>query len=154
MAVELYCSFCGKSNTDVAVLVAGPRVYICDECVDLSQEVVLERKKVKEVEALDKSAADLYRFIYGSSSGAFDRAVVCPHALLQEQTGLDEAQINAAIALLTERHMLQVVPYGKDCSLYLMGGLSSGTQFNDLSQSYTVKANVLVKPNPDIKLFS
>ncbi len=154
MAVELHCSFCGKSNSDATVLVAGPSVYICDQCIDMCQEISLEHKKVKELETVDKSAADLYRFIYGSSSGAFDRAVVCPHALLQEQTGLDNAQINAAITLLTERHMLQVIPYGNDCSLYLVGGLPAETQFNDLSQSYTVKANVLVKPNPDIKLFS
>ncbi|CDH00625.1 putative Similar to ATP-dependent Clp protease ATP-binding subunit ClpX [Xenorhabdus bovienii str. feltiae Moldova] len=154
MSVELYCSFCGKSNSDVTVLVAGPSVYICDECIDLCQEIVLERRKVKEVESVDKNAADLYRFLYGSAGGAFDRAVVCPHAILQEQTGLDEAQIKAAIALLTERHMLQVMPCGEDCSLYLMDGLPAETKFNDLSQSYSIKANVLVKPNPEIKLFS
>ncbi|CDH07904.1 hypothetical protein XBO1_680009 [Xenorhabdus bovienii str. oregonense] len=62
--------------------------------------------------------------------------------------------VKAAIALLTERHMLQVIPYGKDCSLYLMDGLPAETKFNELSQSYSIKANVLVKPNPEIKLFS
>ncbi|WP_217644311.1 ClpX C4-type zinc finger protein [Xenorhabdus japonica] len=136
------------------VLVAGPRIYICDECIDLGHEVVLEHRKIKEVEVLDKSAADLYRFLYGASSGAFDRAVVCSHTILQEQTGLDNAQINVAIALLTERHMLQVIPYGEDCALYLVGGLPAETKFNDLSQSYSIKANVLVKPSPEIKLFS
>jgi hypothetical protein len=34
------CSFCGKPNTAVAALVAGPGVYICDECVALCQEVI------------------------------------------------------------------------------------------------------------------
>jgi hypothetical protein len=34
------CSFCGKSNTEVKTLVAGPGVFICDECVDLSVTVV------------------------------------------------------------------------------------------------------------------
>lgn len=32
---ELYCSFCGKSQHDVSKLIAGPSVYICDECVEL-----------------------------------------------------------------------------------------------------------------------
>jgi hypothetical protein len=34
------CSFCGKPNTEVAALVAGPGVYICSECVALAQEVI------------------------------------------------------------------------------------------------------------------
>lgn len=34
------CSFCGKSETEVKVLVAGPDVAICDECVSVCQELV------------------------------------------------------------------------------------------------------------------
>jgi|SRR5579875_976317 len=34
------CSFCGKPNTEVAALVAGPGVYICDECVSLARAVI------------------------------------------------------------------------------------------------------------------
>ena len=34
------CSFCGKLNTEVAALVAGPGVYICDECVTLARQVI------------------------------------------------------------------------------------------------------------------
>jgi len=34
------CSFCAKPNTEVAALVAGPGVYICDECVALCQQVI------------------------------------------------------------------------------------------------------------------
>ena len=37
---RLACSFCGKSETDVAKLVAGPRVYICDECVTLASRIM------------------------------------------------------------------------------------------------------------------
>jgi len=36
------CSFCGKPNTQVASLVAGPGVYICDECVGLCQLIITE----------------------------------------------------------------------------------------------------------------
>jgi hypothetical protein len=38
----LYCSFCGKSQHDVRKLVAGPRVFICDECVEISMTIVRE----------------------------------------------------------------------------------------------------------------
>jgi hypothetical protein len=34
------CSFCGKKNTEVAKLIAGPGVYICDECVGLCQQLM------------------------------------------------------------------------------------------------------------------
>ncbi len=37
-----YCSFCGKSQEDVVKLIAGPAVYICDECIELCNEIVLE----------------------------------------------------------------------------------------------------------------
>ena len=37
-----YCSFCGKSQEDVTKLIAGPAVYICDECIELCNEIVLE----------------------------------------------------------------------------------------------------------------
>jgi hypothetical protein len=36
----LFCSFCGKSQHDVRALVAGPHVFICDECIELSMTVV------------------------------------------------------------------------------------------------------------------
>jgi len=38
----LTCSFCGKSQKQVKKLIAGPRVYICDECVDLCNEIIAE----------------------------------------------------------------------------------------------------------------
>ncbi len=40
--VACYCSFCGKSQDEVAKLIAGPSVYICDECIELCNEIVLE----------------------------------------------------------------------------------------------------------------
>ena len=38
----LYCSFCGKSQHEVKKLIAGPSVYICDECVDLCEDIIVE----------------------------------------------------------------------------------------------------------------
>jgi hypothetical protein len=39
------CSFCLKTNTDVGTLVAGPGVFICDECVDLCKEIIAGKQK-------------------------------------------------------------------------------------------------------------
>ncbi|HQO30018.1 MAG TPA: ClpX C4-type zinc finger protein, partial [Accumulibacter sp.] len=36
----LYCSFCGKSQHEVKKLIAGPAVYICDECIELCNDIV------------------------------------------------------------------------------------------------------------------
>ena len=41
----LYCSFCGKTNREVLLLIAGPTVFICDECIDLCTEIVAEKRK-------------------------------------------------------------------------------------------------------------
>ncbi|NBY22243.1 MAG: ATP-dependent Clp protease ATP-binding subunit ClpX, partial [Gammaproteobacteria bacterium] len=38
----LYCSFCGKSQHEVRKLIAGPSVYVCDECVDLCNDIIRE----------------------------------------------------------------------------------------------------------------
>ncbi|HZJ94280.1 MAG TPA: ATP-dependent Clp protease ATP-binding subunit ClpX [Thiopseudomonas sp.] len=45
----LYCSFCGKSQHEVRKLIAGPSVYICDECVDLCNDII--REEVQEAES-------------------------------------------------------------------------------------------------------
>ena len=38
----LYCSFCGKSQHEVRKLIAGPTVFICDECVELCNDIIRE----------------------------------------------------------------------------------------------------------------
>ena len=38
----LYCSFCGKSQQDVKKLIAGPSVFVCDECVELCNDIIRE----------------------------------------------------------------------------------------------------------------
>ena len=42
----LYCSFCGKSQHEVRKLIAGPTVFICDECVELCMDIIKEENKV------------------------------------------------------------------------------------------------------------
>ena len=41
----LYCSFCGKSQHEVRKLIAGPTVFICDECVELCMDIIKEDHK-------------------------------------------------------------------------------------------------------------
>ncbi len=45
---ELRCSFCTKSQKDVRKLIAGPNVYICDECVDICLDILAEEREPEE----------------------------------------------------------------------------------------------------------
>ena len=49
----LYCSFCGKSQHEVRKLIAGPTVFICDECVELCMDIIREENKNSFVKAND-----------------------------------------------------------------------------------------------------
>ena len=55
----LKCSFCGKSQNDVRKLIAGPTVYICDECIELCNDIIAEEweeEKSRELRSLPKPA--------------------------------------------------------------------------------------------------
>ena len=45
---NLTCSFCGKSQDEVKKLIAGPAVYICDECIELCNDIIAEEMKMEE----------------------------------------------------------------------------------------------------------
>ncbi len=49
----LYCSFCGKSQHEVRKLIAGPTVFICDECVELCMDIIREEHKTHLVKSRD-----------------------------------------------------------------------------------------------------
>ena len=52
----LYCSFCGKSQHEVKKLIAGPSVFICDECVDLCNDIIKEEvQSLSDIKPTDKS---------------------------------------------------------------------------------------------------
>lgn len=50
----LYCSFCGKSQHEVKKLIAGPSVYVCDECVELCNDIILEELEDETTTAIKK----------------------------------------------------------------------------------------------------
>src|ERR1051325_8254287 len=58
---NLSCSFCGKSQKEVKKLIAGPTVYICDECIGLCNDIIAEEIEKEEqsygTEAIPKPAA-------------------------------------------------------------------------------------------------
>jgi ATP-dependent Clp protease ATP-binding subunit ClpX len=60
---KLSCSFCGKGQDDVKKLIAGPSVYICNECVDLCNDIIEEEVKSEEVNPLEElpSPLDIYQ---------------------------------------------------------------------------------------------
>ena len=49
----LYCSFCGKSQHEVRKLIAGPTVFICDDCVELCMDIILEETKASGLKTTD-----------------------------------------------------------------------------------------------------
>jgi ATP-dependent Clp protease ATP-binding subunit ClpX len=53
---HLYCSFCGKNQEEVKKLIAGPSVYICDECIELCNEIIAEEQ---EKEALSRRSSTI-----------------------------------------------------------------------------------------------
>ena len=69
------CSFCGKSQDEVRKLIAGPTVYICDECVDLCKDIIAEECEQEAAE--DRGYVTAVR----SARGV---AVWCPVCRLQK----------------------------------------------------------------------
>jgi len=59
---KLSCTFCGKGQEDVRKLIAGPSVYICDECVDLCNDIIEEEVKAEDEEVLDDLPSPLEIF--------------------------------------------------------------------------------------------
>jgi len=53
----LYCSFCGKSQNEVRKLIAGPSVFICDECVDLCNDIIREEADAETSESNPEQSA-------------------------------------------------------------------------------------------------
>ncbi len=61
---QLLCSFCGKSQRQVRKLIAGPGVYICDECIDLCNEIIDE--ELKAPTSLERRSLQAPLEIYGA----------------------------------------------------------------------------------------
>jgi ATP-dependent Clp protease ATP-binding subunit ClpX len=70
----LYCSFCGKSQHEVKKLIAGPSVFICDECIDLCNDIIRDEQAAEPEAAKDglptpqDIAARLDQYVIGQST--------------------------------------------------------------------------------------
>ena len=53
--IKLHCSFCGKSQDEVKKLIAGPMVYICDECIELCNEIIQDEVKKERFDYIKTS---------------------------------------------------------------------------------------------------
>jgi ATP-dependent Clp protease ATP-binding subunit ClpX len=81
----LYCSFCGKSQHEVKKLIAGPSVFICDECIDLCNDIIRDEQSLTTEGEAPKDALPTPQEI----SGILDQYVV----------GQDRAKRNLAVAV-------------------------------------------------------
>ena len=74
---EYRCSFCGKAQTEVRTLVAGPGVFICDECVELCRPIIKKKGKptTQEVPSLlpDNAPTEALLKTLTGYNGAFER---------------------------------------------------------------------------------
>ena len=69
---QLLCSFCGKSQRQVKKLIAGPGVYICDECIDLCNEIIAKHTN----QTLEKIKSDTERDFFMSSEDAREYGII------------------------------------------------------------------------------
>ena len=114
---KLFCSFCGKNQSEVKKLIAGPSVYICDECVSLCNDIIKE----------DLSVSD--------SSDEFEEKLPVPEeikATLDEYViGQESAKKSLAVAVYNHYKKLKQVKNSDDVELgksniLLLGPTGSG----------------------------
>jgi hypothetical protein len=94
-ALPLRCSFCNKSADDVRKLIAGPQVFICDECVGICNEIIVQDTRFARPEAAT-ALAEQGRAMAGQGEGrasATDFNQAFPCRLCGLPTMFDEAVI-------------------------------------------------------------
>ncbi|MCI3951383.1 MAG: clpX [Burkholderiales bacterium] len=113
----LYCSFCGKSQHEVRKLIAGPSVFICDECIELCNDIIREETQTEHGSKSAKSDLPVPREI----RGILDQYVI----------GQDTAKKILSVAVYNHYKRLKTVSKGDDVELaksniLLIGPTGSG----------------------------
>ena len=88
----LKCSFCGKSQKQVKKLIAGPGVYICDECIDLCNEIIEEELRpptTLETRSLP-APQDMYAFLNEYVVGQDEAITAVADAIRRSRAGLHD----------------------------------------------------------------
>src|SRR5437870_7787645 len=94
----LKCSVCGKSQNDVRKLIAGPTVYICDECIELCNDIIAEEweeEKSREIRSLPKPAeikAALDQYVIGQERAKKILAVAVHNHYKRIESGNDAGE--------------------------------------------------------------
>jgi ATP-dependent Clp protease ATP-binding subunit ClpX len=104
----LYCSFCGKSQHEVRKLIAGPSVFICDECVELCNDIIREEMQENVGEASDKlpipqeinSTLDAYVIGQSRAKKVLSVAVYNHYKRLEAKSRKDDVEIAKSNILL------------------------------------------------------
>ncbi len=116
----LYCSFCGKSQHEVRKLIAGPSVFVCDECVELCNDIIREEMQEKSAAAGSKLPkpheikASLDEYVIGQDHAkkVLAVAVYNHYKRLEASQGRDKDQVE-----LTKSNILMIGPTGSGKTL-------------------------------------
>ena len=105
---KLTCSFCGKNQEDVKKLIAGPSVYICDECVDLCNDIIEEEIKADDPDTLNElpSPAEIFNqlddYVIGQENAkkVLSVAVYNHYKRLKNQSNKEAVELQKSNVLL------------------------------------------------------
>ena len=114
----LFCSFCGKSQHEVRKLIAGPTVFICDECVELCMDIIREENKVisSPKSANVETPKELYKLLNDYVIGQDDAKKILSVAVHNHYKRIDNVSLNNDVEL-SKSNVLLVGPTGSGKTL-------------------------------------